>query len=88
VKLKEREDQCHQLKTQINFVCHHQLHQNFNQIKSVEMQLKTGIVKTLRKPLMKITHTLMISDKSTFEQLTPSEQTLWTQFETEDITGF
>ncbi len=88
MKLKEREDQCHQLKTQINFARHHQLHQNFNQIKSVEIQLKTGIAKTLHEPLMKITHKLLISDKSTFEQLTPSEQTLWTQFETEDITGF
>ncbi len=52
---------------------------------SVETQLKTGIAESLLEPLMKITHKLLISDKSTFEQLTPSEQTLWTQFETEDI---
>jgi hypothetical protein len=88
MKLKEHEDQCFQLKTQINFAHQHQLHQNFNQIKSVEPQLKTGIAESLRKPLMKIAQKLLISDKSTFEQLTPSEQTLCTCFETEDIYRF
>jgi len=52
---------------------------------TVETQLKTGIAESLLEPLMKIAHKLLISDKSTFEQLTPSEQPLWTQFETEDI---
>jgi hypothetical protein len=42
-KLKEREEQCYQLKRQINFVPQHRLHQKFNQIKSVDTQLKTGI---------------------------------------------
>jgi len=37
---------------------------------------------------MKIAHKLLISDKSTFEQLTTSEQTLWTLFETDDIYQF
>jgi len=61
MKLKEYEDQCHQFKTQSNFACHHQLHQSFNQIKSVEMQLKTGIAESLLGPLMKITHKLLNS---------------------------
>ncbi len=52
---------------------------------SVETQLKTGIAESLLEPLMKIMHKLLISDKSTFEQLTPSEQTLWTRLKTEDI---
>jgi hypothetical protein len=65
------------------FACHHQLHQNFNQIKSVETQLKTGIAENLRNPVMKMVHKLWISDKST-----PSEQTLWTQFKTGDIYQF
>jgi hypothetical protein len=37
---------------------------------------------------MKIVQKLSISDKATFEQLTPSEQNLWTKFETEDIYRF
>jgi hypothetical protein len=85
LKLKECEEQCYQLKNQINFASHHQLHQKSNKIKSVETQLKTGIAESLREPLMKITHKLLSSDRATFEQLTPSEQNLWTQFETEDI---
>jgi hypothetical protein len=84
LKLKELEEQCYQLKNQINFARHHQLHQ----IKSVETQSKTGISESLHEPLMKIAHKRLISDKSTFEQLTPSEQTLWTRFKTDDIYRF
>jgi len=43
LKLKEHKEQCYQLRKQINFLCHHQLHQKFNQIKSVDTQLKTGM---------------------------------------------
>jgi hypothetical protein len=81
LKLKECEEQCYQLKQQINFVCQHRLHQ-INQIKSVDTKLKTGFAESLRKPLMKIAQQLLISDKATFEQLTPTEQQLWTTFET------
>jgi len=88
LKLKECEEQFYQLRNQIKFARHHQLHQTFNQIKSVDTQLKTGIAESLREPLMKIAHKLLISDKATFEQLTPSEQILWTRFETEDIYRF
>ena len=75
------------IKNQINFARHRQLHQ-VNQIKSVENQLKTDITESLHEPLMKIVHKLLISDKATFEQLTPSEQNLWTQFETDNIYRF
>ncbi len=85
LELKERKEQCYQLRQQINFMRHHKLHQKFNQIKSVNTQLKTGIPESLCEPLMKIAQKLLISDKATFEQLTPPEQTLWTTFETEDI---
>jgi hypothetical protein len=37
---------------------------------------------------MKIAHQLLISDKATFDQLTTSEQKLWTTFETADIYRF
>jgi len=37
---------------------------------------------------MKIAQQLLISDKATFEQLTPTEQQLWTTFETVDIYRF
>jgi hypothetical protein len=37
---------------------------------------------------MKIAQQLLISDKATFEQLTPTEQQLWTTFETADIYRF
>ncbi len=56
LKLKEREEQCYQLRQQINFARQHRLHQN-NQIKSVDTKLKTGIAESLRKPLMKIAST-------------------------------
>ncbi len=63
------------------------MHQ-INQIKSVDTKLKTGIAESLREPLMKIAQKLLISDKATFEQLTPMEQKLWTTFETMDIYRF
>ncbi len=75
--LKECLEQCYQLKKQINFARQHRLHQ-FNHIKSVDTKLKTGIAESLREQLMKIAQTLLISDKATFEQLTPTEQQLWT----------
>ncbi len=37
---------------------------------------------------MKIAQHLLISDKNTFEQLTPKEKQLWTTFETADIYRF
>ncbi len=37
---------------------------------------------------MKIAQQLLISDKNTFEQLTPTEKKLWTTFETADIYRF
>jgi hypothetical protein len=88
LKLKEREEQCYQLRQQINFAPHHRLHQKFNQIKSVDTKLKTGITESLSEPLMKIAQKLLISDKATFEQLTTTEQNLWTRFETADIYRF
>jgi hypothetical protein len=87
LKLKERKEQCYQLKQQINFARQHRLHQ-INQIKSVDTKLKTGIAESLREPLMKIAQQLLISDKPTFDQLTPREQKLWTTFETADIYRF
>jgi hypothetical protein len=87
LKLKERQEQCYQLKQQINFARQHRLHQ-INQIKSVDTKLKTGIAESLREPLMKIAQQLLISDKATFEQLTPKEQQLWTTFKTADIYRF
>ncbi len=90
LKLKEREEQCYQLKQQIHFARQHRLHQinQNNQIKSVDTKLKTGIAESLCEPLMKIVQQLLISDKATFEQLTPTEQKLWTTFETADIYRF
>ncbi len=87
LKLKEREEQCYELKQQINFSGQHRLHQ-INQIKSVDTKLKTGIAESLCEPLMKIAQQLLISDKATFEQLTPTELKLWTTFETADIYRF
>jgi hypothetical protein len=54
----------------------------------VDTKLKTGIAEDLREPLMKIAQKLLISDKATFEQLTTTEQNLWTKFETGDIYRF
>jgi hypothetical protein len=88
LELKDCENQCFQFRQQINFARHHKLHQQFNQIKSVDTQLKTGITESLHEPLMKIAQKLLISDKATFEQLTTPEQKLWSTFETEDIYRF
>jgi hypothetical protein len=52
LKLKEREEQCYQLRQQINFAHQHRLHQKINQIKSVDIKLKTGIAESLSDPLM------------------------------------
>jgi hypothetical protein len=87
LQLKEREEQCYQLRQQINFARQHRLHQ-INQIKSVDTKLKTGISESLREPLMKIAQHLLISDKNTFEQLTPEDKKLWSTFETSDIYRF
>jgi hypothetical protein len=54
----------------------------------VDTKLKTGIVESLHEPLMKIAQQLLISDKATFDQLTPTEQKLWNTFETADIYRF
>jgi len=81
LKLKERKEQCYQLRQQINFACQHRLHQQFNQIKSMG-------TKSLREPLMKISQKLLISDKATFEQLTTTEQNLCTKFKTVDVYRF
>jgi hypothetical protein len=54
----------------------------------VDTKLKTGIAESLREPLMKIAQHLLISDKNTFEQLTPEDKKLWTTFETSDIYRF
>ncbi len=87
LKLKERKEQCYQLKKQINFARQHRLHQ-INQMKSIDTKLKTGITESLREPLTKIAQQLLISDKATFDQLTLTEQKLWTTFETADIYRF
>jgi len=88
LRLKECEEQCYQLRQPINFVRQHRLHQQINQIKSVDTKLKTGIAEGLREPLMKIAQKLLISDKATFEQLTTTEKNLWTKFKTTDIYRF
>jgi hypothetical protein len=54
----------------------------------VDTKLKTGISESLREPLMKIAQKLFISDKATLDQLTTTEQKLWTRFETTDIYRF
>ncbi len=48
LKLKECEEQCYQSRQQTNFACQHRLHQQINQIKSVDTKLKTGIAESLR----------------------------------------
>jgi hypothetical protein len=54
LKLKERKEQCYQLRQQINFACQHRLHQQTNQIKSVNTKLKNGFAESLGEPLMKV----------------------------------
>jgi hypothetical protein len=55
-------------------------------MKSVRTKLKTGITESLREPLMKIAQKLLISDKATFEQLTTTEQNLWTNLKLQTST--
>jgi len=37
------------------------------------------------EPLLKVAYKLLFRDEATFEELTPSEQKLWTSFETDQI---
>jgi hypothetical protein len=71
-----------------NHCQHASFNQCSNQIKSVEEKLKTGIPESLSESLMKVAYKLLIRDDSTFEELTPQEQQLWTRFETDDIYSF
>ncbi len=54
----------------------------------MEEKLKTGIPESLSESLMKVAYKLLIRDDSTFEELTPQEQQLWTRCETDDIYSF
>jgi hypothetical protein len=43
------------------------------------------VPESFRKPLIKVAYKLLSRDKATFEELTLSEKTLWTSFETDQI---
>jgi hypothetical protein len=56
-----------------------------NKINSTKDRCHSTVPECFRKPLMKVAYKLLSRDEATFEELTPSEQTLWTSFETDQI---
>jgi hypothetical protein len=52
---------------------------------SAEERCHSNVPERFRKPLMKVAYKLLSRDEATFEELTPSEQKLWTSFETDQI---
>jgi hypothetical protein len=56
-----------------------------SKINSAEDRCHSKVPERFREPLMKVAHKLLSRDEATFEELTPSEQKLWTSFETDQI---
>ncbi len=56
-----------------------------NKINSAEERCHSTVPECFREPLMKVAYKLLSRDKATFEELTPSEQKLWTSFENDQI---
>jgi hypothetical protein len=54
-------------------------------INSTEERCHSNVPERFREPLMKVAYKLLSRDEATFEELTPSEQKLWTSFETDQI---
>jgi hypothetical protein len=54
-------------------------------INLTEERCHSNVPERFREPLMKAAYKLLSRDKATFEELTPSEQKLWTSFETDQI---
>jgi hypothetical protein len=54
-------------------------------INSTQERCHSNVPECFRKPLMKVAYKLLSRDEATFEELTPSEQKLWSSFETDQI---
>ncbi len=91
-QIQNYENQGNQFKREINYVCSHSQHPEFNQptkeIKHVNDKLITGIPEHLLKTLMKVACKLLLRVDTTFEELTPQEQELCRKFETDNIYRF
>jgi hypothetical protein len=54
-------------------------------INLTEERRHSNVPEHFREPLMKVAYKLLSRDEATFKELTPSEQKLWTSFETDQI---
>ncbi len=54
-------------------------------INSAEEKCHSNVPECFCEPLMKVAYKLLSRDEANFEELTPSEQKLWTSFETDQI---
>jgi hypothetical protein len=63
----------------------HLMKKEANKINSTEERCHSTIPECFCKPLMKVAYKLLSRGETTFEELTPSEQKLWTSFETHQI---
>ncbi len=54
-------------------------------INLTEERCHSNVPECFREPLMKVAYKLLSRDEATFEELTPSEQKLWTSFKTDQI---
>jgi hypothetical protein len=56
-----------------------------SKINSTENRYHSTVSEPFCQPLMKVAYKLLSRNEATFEELTPSEQKLWTSFETDQI---
>jgi len=74
-QLKLAEARCKQMRLKL-------MKNEANLINSTKEKCHSNVPKSFREPLMKVAYKLLSRDEATFEELTPSEQKLWTTFDT------
>jgi hypothetical protein len=77
-QLKLAENHCKQWRLKL-------MKREAKKINLTEERCHSNVPECFREPLMKVAYKLLSRDEATFEELTPSEQKLWTSFETDQI---
>jgi hypothetical protein len=77
-QLKLAENRCKQWRLKL-------MKREAEKINSTEERCHSNVPERFREPLMKVAYKLLSRDEATFEELTPSEQKLWSSFETDQI---
>jgi hypothetical protein len=77
-QLKLAENHCKQWRLKL-------MKREAEKINLTEERCHSNVPEHFREPLMKVAYKLLSKDEAAFEELTPSEQKLWTSFETDQI---